>query len=118
VSPIYKSGAFAQQCFASHPLCLGLKRLTLPDLIVLTCSSCRFQHHIRIRSMSMQHSMAGIVEPDPHEPLDCLERCSHEHLRSLRVVHMDVIGDALALRCTECRRVYTIEVAEFETHGP
>jgi hypothetical protein len=118
VAPTYKSGAFAQQCFASHPLCLGLKKLTLPDLIVLACSSCQFQHHIRVRSMASQLSMAmSDVGEQVGKPEEHLARCSRDHPAALRVGGMDVVQESLALRCAECRRVYTIEVVEFETHG-
>lgn len=35
-----QSGAFAQQCFAAHPLSLNVKALLRPDRVVLTCANC------------------------------------------------------------------------------
>jgi hypothetical protein len=118
---MYKSGAFVQQCFASHPLCLGVKKLLVPDRLVLTCSSCQFQHHVRFRGMTTQVSLTkgdteqqGATDPLPVEEL---ARCVSDHAASLRVGGMDVVQESLALRCGNCRRMYVIDAAEFETYG-
>jgi hypothetical protein len=121
MSPTYKTGAFVQQCFASHPLCLGVKKLTVPDRLVLTCSSCQFHHQVRFRRMTTQLSLA-IGDPEhqrgPEQlPAEELTRCVCDHAASLRVGGMDVVEESLALRCASCRRVYLIDVAEFETHS-
>jgi hypothetical protein len=118
VSLSYKSGAFIQQCFAAHPLCLTVKKLTLPDRLVLACSSCRFHHHVRLRSLSRQSSVArdDREQPERQEPPERhLSRCAEEHPTALRLGGMDVLQERLALRCGQCRCLYTIEAAEFET---
>jgi hypothetical protein len=60
----------------------------------------------------------GVGEQGNHEPAEeYLARCSQEHMAALRVGGMDVVQESLALRCAECRRIYTIGVVEFETRG-
>ena len=45
-----RSGAFLQQCWSVHPLCLTVKRVESERIVVLTCSSCRTgasgDHHL------------------------------------------------------------------------
>ena len=42
----FQSGAFVQQCFAVHPLCLSLKRLDEQGRLIIACTSCRMMHQM------------------------------------------------------------------------
>jgi hypothetical protein len=42
----FQSGAFVQQCFAVHPLCLSLKRIDERGDSIIACTSCRMMHHM------------------------------------------------------------------------
>lgn len=103
MAPVFKSGAFIQQCFASHRLCLILKQLSGPDTVLLTCSSCNLQHRLTLRGVSGSR-------------LENLAQCAAVHSTALGVREMDVLQEFVRIRCGECRLVYDLEVAEFETH--
>lgn len=118
---LFKSGAFIQQCFATHPLCLGFKKFTSPDLMVLQCSSCRFRHGVRVRGMTSRPSASINVpaqQPAEDRAEEHLAHCANEHPTALRVSGLEVTEDALDLRCGECRRTFAVEAAAFETHAP
>jgi hypothetical protein len=72
-------------------------------------------HYIAVLGMiSPPSSHAASVDRDAHRArlLHCLER----HPLSLTIRAMDVMEDALGLRCSECRYLVDITVAAFETH--
>jgi hypothetical protein len=46
MAEIIRSGAFLQQCWSVHPLCLTVKRIEADRIVVLTCSSCRMVHRV------------------------------------------------------------------------
>ena len=46
MAEIIRSGAFLQQCWSVHPLCLMVKRIEPERIVVLTCSSCRMVHRV------------------------------------------------------------------------
>jgi hypothetical protein len=119
VGRIYKSGAFAQQCFAMHPLCLGIKKVA-PDLIVLLCTSCHLQHHFKVRHVTSQLSQTvteGTVQEHQGEAAqEDLARCARTHPVALRVGAMDVVEDRIGLRCAECRMAFAMDLASCETH--
>ena len=117
---IYKSGAFIQQCFSVHPRCLNLQKFTPPDLVFLVCTSCRLTHRVIVRGMTTRVPVQLATEDQSkkdervHEHLaDCLSA----HALALMVREMDVVNDWLGLRCAECRRLFDLDVASFETRG-
>jgi hypothetical protein len=122
VSHIYKSGAFAQQCFAVHPLCLSVKKFSAPDTLLLSCSSCHFQHQFKIRDLTAQHSQSAatqtLAKDHQTETTAQLAGCAKAHAVALRVNSMDVEHDTVGLRCSECRIAYAMDVAIIETREP
>jgi hypothetical protein len=61
---VFKSGAFIQQCFAVHPLCLNLKSLHLPSGLVLRCTSCNMLHRLTLRALVLRVSAVHAVEDE------------------------------------------------------
>ncbi|MBI4400154.1 MAG: hypothetical protein HY581_00800 [Nitrospirae bacterium] len=122
MSPTFKSGAFIQQCFAVHPLCLSLKKLELPERIVLSCSSCNLLHRLTVRAMTtgaaalLQSAGEVRVTKGERTAVDHLAECAATHQSALGVRAMDVARDSVGLRCAECRRMYDLDVSAFETH--
>jgi hypothetical protein len=93
---LYESGAFAQQCFASHPLCLTVQPGAAPAVIVLACSSCHLLHRLQIHRLSARLSLA-VSDPteqgrsqDPAEAQ--LARCIEAHGSSLHVAAFETQG--------------------------
>lgn len=119
MSPTFKSGAFAQQCFSSHPLCLNLKKLELPEKVILACTACNMRHRLTVRVFTVR-----AVAPLPPAAeagtqggaVDQLAQCAAAHPAALGVRAMDVVNESVGLRCAECRRSYDLEVSVFETH--
>lgn len=99
--PTVKSGAFVQQCFAAHPFALAIKTLTA-DRITVMCRSCDLRHRVTVRAL---------VTDSPAQ-------CATAHMTELHLSGMDVLRDAVQLRCGECRRLYDIAVSAFETYLP
>lgn len=126
MSPIFKSGAFAQQCFSSHPLCLNLKKLELPEKVTIACTACNLIHRLTVRSFSVHHP---VLRPLPEEPpeeapgaemaerpaTDLLLECADAHQPALGIWAMDVLQDSVGLRCADCHRSYDLDVTAFET---
>jgi len=118
VSPLFKSGAFVQQCFSVHPLCLHIKKLVSPEQIILSCSSCSMAHRLTIRSLATQTS-TGLSEAERSHGESAGEQlasCIGTHHTALRVNRMDVLREAVGFRCDTCRRTFEVDVALFETH--
>ncbi len=117
----FKSGAFVQQCFAVHPLCLSLKRLDEEGRLIIACTSCRMMHLMaadqvvaRVAAVPVDGEMSGAkVLPTAKE---LLEACLHEHPVSVTIRELDVIRDSVGLRCAECRRIFDLQVSVFESH--
>ncbi|MDH4188182.1 MAG: hypothetical protein OEV08_14420 [Nitrospira sp.] len=114
-----RSGAFLQQCWSVHPLCLTVKRVEPERIVVLTCSSCRMVHRVttgvltrRESAAASASSVAGSAHPDG---LAALQTCMESHGSALSVREMDVFQDALWVRCAECRAQYDLAVSLFET---
>lgn len=130
MAPTFKSGAFAQQCFTSHRLCLALKRPVMPRQVVLTCTSCNLSHVMTLRRLAVRGpavrdsaGMAGKGETRgaggrEDRALDCLTRCAQSHPAALGVRAVDVLQDSVGLRCAECHRTYDLDVSAFETRQP
>jgi hypothetical protein len=119
MAPIFKSGAFIQQCFSVHPLCLSLHSFAGPDLLVFTCTSCSMTHRVTVRALRTRLPVAlapratrGTEERGP----ECLTQCATAHPLALAIREMDVVQDWVGLRCAECRRLYDLDAASFETH--
>jgi hypothetical protein len=120
MAEIIRSGAFLQQCWSVHPLCLTVKRVEPERIVVLTCSSCRMVHRVTTGVITRQVSTgdSSLPEPDPAPPdgLVALKACMGTHAPALSLREMDVFQDALWLRCAECRAQYDLIVSQFETH--
>jgi hypothetical protein len=111
--PTFKSGAFIQQCFASHPLSLSFKAATPPDRTVLHCTNCDMRHRLIARASAVS---APDQNPSEKEAIEQLTACLQGHPGGLRVSAVDVVADSVQFKCVECRRTYRIEVALFETY--
>ncbi|MFM8539868.1 MAG: hypothetical protein ACKOBZ_00080 [Nitrospira sp.] len=114
---VYKSGAFIQQCFAVHPLCLTLKKLDLPARLIFHCSSCNLIHAVAVRTLSLRVSVMRAVEEGPgRSASERLTDCAGAHLTAIGVRAMDVVRDQMGLRCADCRRLFDLEIGAIETH--
>jgi hypothetical protein len=115
---IVRSGAFLQQCWSVHPLCLAVKRMGEDRTVVLACSSCRSGHYLAIDRVvhkdPASQGTAAAGEDVSAETL--LGACIMTHRASLTLREMDVFQDIVLLRCADCRRHYALHVSAFETH--
>ena len=120
MAEIIRSGAFLQQCWSVHPLCLTVKRVESERIVVLTCSSCRMVHRVTTGAITRQvatgDSSSPKLDPAQQDGLVALKTCLSTHAPALSVREMDVFQDALWLRCAECRAQYDLTVSQFETH--
>ncbi|MEP6958658.1 MAG: hypothetical protein ABI980_07995 [Nitrospirota bacterium] len=117
---IIRSGAFLQQCWSVHPLCLTVKRVEPERIVVLTCSSCRMVHRVTTGTITRQAATAASSAPErgpaQADGLAALKTCMGSHAPALSVREMDVFQDAVWVRCAECRAQYDLTVSRFETH--
>jgi len=117
---IIRSGAFLQQCWSVHPLCVTVKRMTDEHAVVLSCSSCKSAHYLTVATVTSQASSAqqragaGTYEDEPSGE-ECLKVCVSTHQAALMLREMDVFQDLVRLRCADCRRQYELTVSAFET---
>ena len=110
---VFRSGAFLQQCFSVHPLTLNLKVVTPPDLIGFVCTKCRMKHRVTVRHVRPQE----LEKAKNHdEGMLSLHRCSTMHPENVRISLVDVVNDAVEIRCRPCRRTYLVDVELIETH--
>jgi hypothetical protein len=120
MAEIIRSGAFLQQCWSVHPLCLTVKRVEPDRIVVLTCSSCRMVHRVTTGTITRQAATAASSAPEPGpaqaDGLAALKTCMGSHAPALSVREMDVFQDAVWVRCAECRAQYDLTVSRFETH--
>ena len=121
MAQVYKSGAFIQQCFAVHPLCLNLKSLHLPNGVVLKCTSCNMLHRLTLRAVVLRVSAVraadGTAAAGTDRPAAAhLEKCAAEHLGALSVRALDVVREEAGLRCGECRKMFDLDIVSVETH--
>jgi hypothetical protein len=117
MTEIIRSGAFLQQCWSVHPLCVSVKRISHDRRLVLACSSCRFAHQLSLGRVTRRDAQSG--EPSGGAGTDgeaLLDRCVNAHHAAITLREMDVFQDSVLLRCAECRRHYAVQVAAFETH--
>jgi len=119
MAEIIRSGAFLQQCWSVHPLCLTVKRIEVDRIVVLPCSSCRMVHRVTvgaiIRQASAVDSSSFESGPAQTDGLAALKTCLGAHAPALSIREMDVFQDALWIRCAECRAQFDLHVAQFET---
>lgn len=123
MAQVIRSGAFLQQCWSVHPLCVSVKRVTDNRTVVLLCSSCRSAHHAQCGSIVATPSAAGsrlddqeaTEGPEAGGPSQ-LAACIEAHASALSLREMDVFEDRALIRCAECRRHYALAVTLFETH--
>ncbi len=117
MAQVIRSGAFLQQCWSVHPLCITVKRMTEDNVVVLLCSSCKSAHYLTIAmatsTTSSAQQIAGEAAQVPGE--EYLKACVAAHAPSLTLREMDVFQDVARLRCADCRRAYDVTVAGFET---
>jgi hypothetical protein len=121
MAQIIRSGAFLQQCWSVHPLCVTVKRMVEDRVLVLSCSSCKSAHHLTLGMVVPKDSAANRATEgappnaeDPGESL--LSACITTHHASITLREMDVFQDVVLLRCADCRRHYELTVSAFETH--
>lgn len=121
MAQIVRSGAFLQQCWSVHPLCVLVKRIGENRRLVLSCSSCKSAHYLSI-GMVVPHDSASQQEAVGREGDRAasgdllLDACVAAHRTSISLREMDVFQDLVRLRCADCRRHYTLHVSAFETH--
>ena len=116
----FQSGAFVQQCFAVHPLCLSLKRIDYDGRLVIACTSCRMMHLMTPTQVVWRVAavpLGGEVETPQTQPTarESLEDCLRAHPVSVTIRELDVIRDQVGLRCGECRRIFDMQVSGFES---
>ncbi|HSF66530.1 MAG TPA: hypothetical protein VLA67_03770 [Nitrospiraceae bacterium] len=120
MAEIIRSGAFLQQCWSVHPLCLTVKRVERECIVVLTCSSCRMVHRVITDTITRHLPTGDSSLPAPglaqSDGLEAFQRCLGTHAPALSVREMDVFQDAVWVRCAECRAQYDLTVSQFETH--
>jgi len=119
---VFRSGAFLQQCWSVHPLCVSVKRITVDNQLAFACTACRFAHYVTMGSVLLGPAVSeesgastdgSEARPDAQARLaNCLEA----HAAALSLREMDVFEDLAVLRCAECRRHYAVAVTAFETH--
>jgi hypothetical protein len=117
----FQSGAFVQQCFAVHPLCLAIKRMESEGRLIVVCTSCRMIHHMVIEQVVARVAavpLGGEVISAKAMPTakELLAACLLEHPVAVTIRELDVIRDNVGLRCGECRRMFDLQVSTFESH--
>ncbi len=125
--PTFKSAAFAQQCYSSHPGNLKFKAFTNAVSprsdpatglegeyrVVVTCDACNMRHRFAIQRLT---SRLGQQEETETDATSQLSGCATEHPADIRVTSMDVTNDVVKLRCGGCHRMYQIVLAAVETY--
>jgi hypothetical protein len=117
---IFHSGAFLQQCWSVHPLCVTVRRMADGNQLALACTSCRFAHYLTLDSVVVRATAAseraegGEVATVSGQTQ--LVGCLDAHAAALSLREMDVFENLALLRCAECRRHYALRVSAFETH--
>lgn len=116
----FQSGAFVQQCFAVHPLCLSLKRIDDQGRLVVGCTSCRMMHLMtadQVVGRVAAVPLGGELDSPNAMPTakESLESCLRAHPVSVTIRELDVIRDTVGLRCGECRRIFDMQVSAFES---
>jgi hypothetical protein len=122
MAQIIRSGAFLQQCWSIHPLCVTVKRVSDDRRVVLACSACRSAHRLTLATVMLKASPTqGAKTQAPEDEQGCsgdtlLGACLTAHHASVTLSTMDVFQDFVLLRCADCRRHYELTVSSFETY--
>ncbi len=121
MAQVIRSGAFLQQCWSVHPLCVTVKRIADERTVVLLCSSCRSAHHLQCDSVVAQQSAAqgegeasAPTVANESDGLTKLADCIVAHRPALSLREMDVFEDRVLIRCADCRCHYDLAVSQFE----
>jgi hypothetical protein len=121
MAQVIRSGAFLQQCWSVHPLCVTVKRIADDRTVVLLCSSCRSAHHLQCASVVAQPSAAqgetdksASAVDQATDGLAKLATCITAHRPALSLREMDVFEDRVLIRCADCRCHYDLAVSQFE----
>ena len=117
----FQSGAFVQQCFAVHPLCLSLKRIDaegrlLVSLHLLPHDAPDGDYQIVARVAAVPLGGEVISAKALPTAKELLTTCVQTHPEAVTIRELDVIRDNVGLRCGECRRMYDLQVSMFESH--
>ncbi len=107
-----------QQCFASHPLCLDVRKLHSPHQLLIKCTSCNLLHGLTLNHLQCMEANPTDQSSSSREipnPEDRLASCLATHAKALRMCEMDVLEHLVGFRCVECRTKYDLDVLEFET---
>lgn len=120
MAQVIRSGAFLQQCWSVHPLCVTVKRMTDEQVVVLSCSSCKSAHYLTTTTiLSNGPSVQGMSGENEGQDAPSgeafLKACVASHPAALSLREMDVFQDLVRLRCADCRRLYDLVIATFET---
>ena len=120
MAQVIRSGAFLQQCWSVHPLCVTVKRMTDEQVVVLSCSSCKSAHYLTTTNIVSKGPLTQGASGEDHvrnEPPgeEFLKACVSSHPAALSLREMDVFQDLVRLRCADCRRLYDLAVSTFET---
>src|SRR4026208_869687 len=106
MAEIIRSGAFLQQCWSVHPLCLTVKRVEPERIVVLTCSSCRMVHRVAAHSVARYVSTGDSSPPEPDtvqpDGLVTLKSCLSAHAPALSLREMGGIQVTDRVRRGEC----------------
>jgi len=116
MAQVIRSGAFLQQCWSVHPLCVTVKRLADERTLVLTCSACKSAHHLSVGLVTPKDAVGQ--EPGREAAVEggtLLTQCVAGHPSAITLREMDVFQDLVLLRCGDCRRLYEVTVSSFET---
>lgn len=110
---VHKSGAFLQQCFSVHPLCLNVKLVSPPHIVGVLCTNCRMRHRLTLP----QAPLSTEASPELDSPeLFLLQGCVQNHPQDVRVSLVHIEQSAVEFKCGSCHRTYELDVALFETH--
>ena len=120
MAQIIRSGAFLQQCWSIHPLCVTVKRVSDERTVLLVCSACRSAHRLTVATVVPKASAAQGArvrnrEDEQGSGDTLLAACLAAHHASVTLSTMDVFRDYVLLRCADCRRHYELNVSSFET---
>ena len=112
---LFASGAFIQQCFAVHPLCLSIKMVALPDKLGISCSNCKIRHRLSIETLSLISPEDTLLDPEQSPPLD---HCATHHIDDLRIQDVNIEKSMVQVRCRPCKIGYHLTIRLFETYQP
>ncbi len=121
MTQIIRSGAFLQQCWSVHPLCVTVRRMADERSLVLSCSSCKSTHHLTLGTVVSKSSSVHRTDKDERtlegvSDAELFKACATTHQAVVTLREMDVFQDLVLLRCADCRRQYELTVTAFETH--